>query len=450
VALFRPNWVKLFLAPTIQFMRRKKTAPHHRQVFSEQSCFRLLPLPGRMPRHSRKAEEALANEPAAKKLRTHTNTNTSEPHDLKSALFTNGKLKAGYSNPTHNSTKTDETNATISKPLGHGNIPIPHIEVADVIVISSDHSSTDSSDDDDEAEVNGTAHQDQEDDDDSDSDKENEVAFGDLVPESTIDVETLLKSDTAVVSQATSQNTLVPPSSTTLSTVLSQALRTNDSQLLESCLLLNDLSAVRGTISRLPSGLAEALLSALASRLHARPGRANNLMVWLQWTIVAHGGYLAGKKGLVAKLGALQRVVRERAMGLAPLLELKGKLDMLSAQMELRRLAGAGKDDEEDDEMVIYVEDEEDSPADDEDESDEDDEDVAEGAVAEDTILQHGSSDDSDSSGDDESDSGSEASSKGFSDAAVEEDSGSDEEDSDDEPSIQEFSKKAGFKKSRR
>jgi U3 small nucleolar RNA-associated protein 5 len=157
-------------------------------------------------------------------------------------------------------------------------------------------------------------------------------------------------------------NKLQPPSGASLGTVLTQALKTNDVALLESCLQTPDTSTIRATIQRLDSPLAGTLLQKLAERLHRRPGRAGSLMVWVQWTLVTHGGYLATQPDLIKKLAELNRVIDERARGLQSLLSLKGKLDMLEAQMQLRqsmRQQRRDLDDEDDEEGVIYVEGEE-------------------------------------------------------------------------------------------
>ncbi|KAI0843668.1 NUC189-domain-containing protein [Hypoxylon sp. FL0890] len=151
---------------------------------------------------------------------------------------------------------------------------------------------------------------------------------------------------------------LAPPSLSSLGTVLSQALRTDDADLLESCLHTTDLSTIRNTIQRLDSALAGTLLTKLATRMHRRPGRAGSLMTWVQWTLVAHGGALATQPGLAKKLSELHRVLEERSRGLNSLLALKGKLDLLEAQMELRRATQFNRDLDEDDdeEAVVYVE----------------------------------------------------------------------------------------------
>lgn len=190
------------------------------------------------------------------------------------------------------------------------------------------------------------------------------LTFGDLVrANETIDVPAALSGQQPSV-LATPGKVIAPPSLASLGTVLSQALRTDDADLLESCLHTTDSATVRNTIQRLDSSLAGSLLTKLASRMHRRPGRAGSLMTWVQWTLVAHGGALATQPGLVKKLSELNRVLEERSRGLNSLLALKGKLDMLEAQMQLRRSMQyhADSDDEEDadaDEGVIYVEGEE-------------------------------------------------------------------------------------------
>ncbi len=161
------------------------------------------------------------------------------------------------------------------------------------------------------------------------------------------------------------------PSGMSLGTVLTQSLRTNDTNLLETCFHVRDLATIRATIERLDSSFATVLLQRLAERLHSRPGRAGSLMVWIQWTLVAHGGYLAAQPEVMKRLASLHRVVKDRANSLQSLLSLKGKLDMLEAQMNLRksmqvRSRAVNAIDEDNEEDVIYVEGQEESSSEEE------------------------------------------------------------------------------------
>lgn len=192
-----------------------------------------------------------------------------------------------------------------------------------------------------------------------------EPSFGDLLRARNldqIDVEpaTTGQVESRVAAANTSAHALSVPSATSLGTVLTQALRTNDVDLLESCLQVSSLDSIRATVQRLHPSFAATLLQKLAERLHKRPGRAGSLMVWVQWTIVAHGGYLATQPVAMKEIHTLYSVVKQRANGLQPLLALKGRLDMLEAQLQMRRnlqerasAAGAASQQRE---PVIYVE----------------------------------------------------------------------------------------------
>lgn len=185
-------------------------------------------------------------------------------------------------------------------------------------------------------------------------------SFGELLRGSeVIDVPALLQQPSTSLQR--SRAAIVAPSSQSLTTVLTQALRTDDTDLLESCLATDDQSTIQNTVENLDSALAGALLQKLAARLYRRPGRAGKLMIWVQWTLVAHGGALATQPKVLQSLSGLQKVLAERAKGLNSLLALKGKLDMLEGQMDLRRRmqrnsGAAHKTDEDEDENVIFVE----------------------------------------------------------------------------------------------
>lgn len=207
-------------------------------------------------------------------------------------------------------------------------------------------------------------------------DDETGPSFGDLLQAShpeTIDVAAAFahrNADAQSLVPVNGNRVLTAPSATSLGTVLTQALRTNDKDLLESCFQTRETQSIRSTIQRLQSPLVADLLQRLAERLYKRPGRAGNLMVWVQWSLVAHGGYLAGQPQVLKKLKALSQVVKERASGLQSLMTLKGKLDMLGAQLELRQAMqetrGGMFDEDDEDPNVIYIEGEEDESSDDE------------------------------------------------------------------------------------
>lgn len=206
----------------------------------------------------------------------------------------------------------------------------------------------------------------------SDGEDSGEPTFGDLLqarhPEQ-IDIRASFPDplgDRQALIPFSGLDTLAIPSGTSLVTVLTQALKTNDKAQLESCLQQSDIPTIKATIQRLQSQYVATLLQRVAERIHKRPGRTGSLLIWVQWSLVAHGAYLATQPDVMARLRALSQVLKERASGLQSLLHLKGKLDMLAAQLDMRRSiqaasrARADAEDEDDEEGVVYVEGQED------------------------------------------------------------------------------------------
>jgi len=189
-----------------------------------------------------------------------------------------------------------------------------------------------------------------------------EPSFGDMLAAKHLGtisiIDALQPGSTALVAPTDGQPIAIP-SGMSLGTVLSQALRTNDRILLESCLHTTDSDIVRNTIQRLDSPLAANLLSKLAERLASRPGRYGHLITWVQWICVAHGGAIAGQPDVAAKLRTLHGVLSQRAESLQNLQLLKGKLDMLDLQLTFRKQLQAQRGAQkanQDEPGMIYIE----------------------------------------------------------------------------------------------
>jgi U3 small nucleolar RNA-associated protein 5 len=205
-----------------------------------------------------------------------------------------------------------------------------------------------------------------------DEDDEAEPSFGDLLatrssnPISIADA--LPTAELGVLVPVETSQPVAIPTGISLSTVLTQALRTNDNNLLESCFHNTDVEIIRSTVQRIDSSLAGILIQKLAERLSSRPGRYGHLLVWVQWICVAHGGAIAGQPDVLNKIKTLYKVLSQRSKALDSLLLLKGKLDMLDAQLGLRKqlLTERGPITNSDEGHVIYVEGEEESDSSDE------------------------------------------------------------------------------------
>lgn len=123
----------------------------------------------------------------------------------------------------------------------------------------------------------------------------------------------------------------------TLTIVLSQSLKNNDHTLLETVLQNRDPRVIQHTISHLNPSLAVVLLDRLSERFERQVNRFDELNFWLRWTIIIHGAVLASMPNLSIKLSNLHSALSKRAGSLPRLLEIQGRLKMLSEQSDLKR-----------------------------------------------------------------------------------------------------------------
>lgn len=196
-----------------------------------------------------------------------------------------------------------------------------------------------------------------------------EKSFGDLLAERTEKAVVVVDVASTSGPLVTADQQATGPLAATISvaTVLSQALRTNDTALLESCLHNSDPQIIQRSVRRLDPSLAGPLVMKLAERLNTRPGRYDVLITWVQWTCVAHGQALATRPEVLKTVQQLYKVLEDRAKTLNPLLRLKGKLDMLKAQMEMRSEIQAAREAQSPKRgHAIYIEGEEQESSDEE------------------------------------------------------------------------------------
>lgn len=150
-------------------------------------------------------------------------------------------------------------------------------------------------------------------------------------------------------------------SNNTLTTVLSQSLKNNDHSLLETVLTNRDQQVIQNTISKLDSSLAIILLDRISERIARQANRFDQLVYWLKWIIIIHGGILSSLPGLSSKLSNLHGILSKKADTLPRLMQLQAKMQIIYEQSEIKRHSmghTTAAEDEEDDEDtdIEYIE----------------------------------------------------------------------------------------------
>ncbi|KAI7866027.1 WD40-repeat-containing domain protein [Spinellus fusiger] len=141
---------------------------------------------------------------------------------------------------------------------------------------------------------------------------------------------------TASARKKTTTRKIAVPSAGSLQQVLLQALHSNDTQLLEACLVHTKTDIVHRTVQRLPTGYLIPFLLQLISKFQDKPSRAQGLLIWINAVIQLHTAYLMTVPDLVNKLANFYQALDTRLGVFPKLTSLKGRLDMVHSQIETR------------------------------------------------------------------------------------------------------------------
>mmetsp|Transcript_11318 Transcript_11318/g.14751 ORF Transcript_11318/g.14751 Transcript_11318/m.14751 type:complete len:578 (+) Transcript_11318:133-1866(+) len=124
-------------------------------------------------------------------------------------------------------------------------------------------------------------------------------------------------------------------SSTSLSTVLEQALQANDGDLLELCLGQTNAQIVADTVKQLDSNRVRQFIGVLIKKFEDKPSRSSLLLVWVSTILKFHAEYLITVPELARSLGSLYETIQARLEVFKKLLKLSGRLDFLVSQVEI-------------------------------------------------------------------------------------------------------------------
>lgn len=92
---------------------------------------------------------------------------------------------------------------------------------------------------------------------------------------------------------------------TSVTVLLSQALRSDDHQLLEKCFAMSSDRVVKSTVQQLAPQDAGRLLQVAVQRLQSSPQRGKQIAAWLRALLLYHTAYLISAPGLLFNLVTL-------------------------------------------------------------------------------------------------------------------------------------------------
>ncbi|KAK9820726.1 hypothetical protein WJX74_004699 [Apatococcus lobatus] len=118
-----------------------------------------------------------------------------------------------------------------------------------------------------------------------------------------------------------------------LTTLLTQAVRSGDKALLERCLQMGNNMVVTNTVRGLAPGDAAEVLQAVVARLQSKASRGTQLAGWLRPLLLHHAAHFASLPGVQPVLVALYQAIEARLAMQNPLLSLAGRLDLLTAHI---------------------------------------------------------------------------------------------------------------------
>lgn len=140
-----------------------------------------------------------------------------------------------------------------------------------------------------------------------------------------------------------------------LAVLLTQALRSEDRQLLERCLSVGDTAVITNSVQRLQPPDATAFLQAAVAIMARKPQRAQQLMPWMQALVVAHAAFFIASPAARRVLLAMHAAIDARCVHKDGLEALAGRMELVEAHCSPSSgpttTRGSGSDSDEGDIM---------------------------------------------------------------------------------------------------
>ncbi len=130
------------------------------------------------------------------------------------------------------------------------------------------------------------------------------------------------------------EHVTTPPRTDTLMQLLLQGLHNRDEKILNSVLDRADEELIDKTVRKLPVEGVVPLIEELQSYIRGRGTVNLSHSKWLRSVLQHHSGYLSSLPQCPELLGPVHAMLEARTRSYAPLMRLKGKLDIMTRQIE--------------------------------------------------------------------------------------------------------------------
>ena len=122
-----------------------------------------------------------------------------------------------------------------------------------------------------------------------------------------------------------------PAHASSLTVVLTQALRSGDDKLLDYCLNTRNLRSIDVTVKHLHPSQILTFLSSLARKCQLLPLHCPVMIPWIQSAMRHHMAFLISAVDLLPCVASVHKVTEDRLLVYPKLLRLSGRLDFLVA-----------------------------------------------------------------------------------------------------------------------
>jgi len=137
----------------------------------------------------------------------------------------------------------------------------------------------------------------------------------------------------AIGEQMRTEEVTAVPKADSSAVLLTQALHTEDSDLLEECLSCRDPVLVTNTVRRLPATSVVPFLQQVVTRLRNKPNRTKLLCHWVRSVLTEHTNYLTTVPAAAPIISEFYKAIDQRLTLMPHLLKLQGRLQLITSHI---------------------------------------------------------------------------------------------------------------------